>query len=503
MLYRTLGLVLGALVSLFGGWVLGGYLTTLKIGRRIAVDVRFLLLAVAVYLGTMIFPAIHEAAVPYLITFGWIVLAHGVITLLLELWIHVRYRGVPDEARVRFAGEKAVPSRILIGLFKWIAVLVLTFVVLRRVLHVDLGPVVFTSAALTFVLGFALQDLLGNLFSGIALNMERPFNKGHWVQVAGREGKVIDMSWRATRIRTLNGDYVVIPNSDVSKNQIENYSEPSPRHAENLTVPAPYGAPPNLVRKVILETLEHIDFVLDAPRPLVFLNEFGDSSINYIVKFWISDFGNYPVIDDEVMTRLWYALSRAGIIIPFPIRDVRITHECKAEEQKPLLIHRSLLESIALFTPLSREEMDELVARVGRIRYGRGEPVVKQSDPGDCMYVIVNGDAEVLVEDETGTPHPVATLTKGDFLGEASLLTGEPRNATVKGKTDLELAVLSKAVLSPIVERRPELAEKFAEIVEERRVERERVLEESKGDRAARAEKTATLASRIRSWLLA
>ena len=119
------------------------------------------------------------------------------------------------------------------------------------------------------------------------------------------------------------------------------------------------------------------------------------------------------------------------------------------------------------------------------------------------MYVIVDGEGEVLVEDEAVPPRVVALLTKGDFFGEASLLTGESRNATVKAKTDLEVLTLTKGMLMPIVERRPDLAEKFAEIMEERSAKRKQVLKEKKAEHESSAQRKASLTSKIRKWFLA
>src|SRR5690606_14202522 len=84
-----------------------------------------------------------------------------------------------------------------------------------------------TSAVSAVVVGFALQDTLGNAFAGLAIQSEKPFNVGHWITVGEHEGRVAEVTWRATKLRTKTGNFVIVPNSEVGKAPITNYSEPA------------------------------------------------------------------------------------------------------------------------------------------------------------------------------------------------------------------------------------------------------------------------------------
>ena len=84
-----------------------------------------------------------------------------------------------------------------------------------------------TSAVGAVVVGFALQDTLGNFFAGLAIQIEKPFRVGHWIRVGGREGQVQEVTWRATKLRTKDGQFLIVPNSVISKDAILNYSEPT------------------------------------------------------------------------------------------------------------------------------------------------------------------------------------------------------------------------------------------------------------------------------------
>ena len=99
-----------------------------------------------------------------------------------------------------------------------------------------------TSAVGAVVVGFALQDTLGNLFAGLAIQIEKPFRVGQWIQISGREGQVQQITWRATKLRTKDGEFLMVPNSVISKEPVLNYSEPTvPPIASSVEVGASYS----------------------------------------------------------------------------------------------------------------------------------------------------------------------------------------------------------------------------------------------------------------------
>ena len=115
--------------------------------------------------------------------------------------------------------------------------------------------VLATTAVGAVVIGFALQDTLGNLFSGLAIQIEKPFRVGHWVTIAGTDGLVSEVTWRATKLRTKAGNFVIVPNSVVAKETITNYSEPTQDTRLEVEVGASYDTPPNEVKAVIATAL--------------------------------------------------------------------------------------------------------------------------------------------------------------------------------------------------------------------------------------------------------
>ena len=166
---------------------------------------------------------------------------------------------------------------------------------------------VATSAVGAVVLGFALQDTLGNAFAGLAIQSEKPFNIGHWITVGEHEGRVAEVTWRATKLRTKTGNFVIVPNSEIGKAAIINYSEPAAPMRLFVDVGVTYDAPPNHVKSVILDALGHCALVLTAPAPDVLVHDFASSSITYRVRFWIEDFERDSVASDQVRSAIYYA----------------------------------------------------------------------------------------------------------------------------------------------------------------------------------------------------
>src|SRR6266545_1357177 len=193
-----------------------------------------------------------------LTSFAKLAFAAGLINALVVSFINpLRVDRVPD----RF--PTILQEFIVIGLLLVVA----TFVFHDKLLT--------TSAVSAVVIGFALQDTLGNAFAGLAIQSEKPFNIGHWVRVGEFEGRVAEVTWRATKLRTKSGNFVVLPNNIVSKEAITNYSEPA--------------------------------------APDILLVGFADSAITYRARFWVEDYERDEVARDEVRTAIYYSFQRHGI----------------------------------------------------------------------------------------------------------------------------------------------------------------------------------------------
>jgi small-conductance mechanosensitive channel/CRP-like cAMP-binding protein len=317
-----------------------------------------------------------------------------------------------------------------------------------------------TSAVSAVVLGFALQDTLGNAFAGLAIQSEKPFHVGQWVKVADYEGRVTEVTWRATKLRTKAGNFVVLPNNVVSKEAIINYSEPALPVMLEVLVGATYTVAPNQVKAAILEAMRHSTRVLPAPAPDVLLQAFDASAITYKARFWIDDFEHDELARDNVRTAIYYAFQRHRIEIPWPIQ-IEYSREWKEPEphEQADRIER-VLSRVDLFAEVPSDFRRELALAADHVVYGTGETIVRQGDPGQSMFVVAEGVVSVVLGPAR---NEVARIEAGGHFGEMSLLTGEPRTATVLAMGDVEVIELNADLFRRLAEADPHVIERIAE----------------------------------------
>jgi small-conductance mechanosensitive channel len=320
-----------------------------------------------------------------------------------------------------------------------------------------------TSAVGAVVIGFALQDTLGNTFAGLAIQVEKPFRVDQWVRIGSLEGRVVEITWRATRLRTKSGDAVIVPNNLVSKEAITNFSEPAGPTRLHVDVGVSYQASPNNVKAVVLTALRDATLLLKAPAPEVLVFDFAASSITYRIRFWVADWGQDDLARDEVRSCVYYAFRRSGIEVPFPIQ-VHYRGP-KAAPLVPDFDRVAWIETTDLFAALSVADRAMLAGASRDRLYGAGQTVVQQGETGDSMFVVGRGSVRVTIE--PGAVE-VARTSAGGYFGEMSLLTGQPRTATVSAITDCVLLEISATDFRRIALAQPAVLEQVTAVVAER-----------------------------------
>jgi small-conductance mechanosensitive channel/CRP-like cAMP-binding protein len=350
------------------------------------------------------------------------------------------------------------------------------------------------SAIAAAVLGFALQETLGNAFAGLAIQTEKPFRVGHWVSVGEYEGRVIEVTWRATKIRTDEGNLVVLPNNVVARDPIVNFTEPTAPTRLSVDVGAAYAAPPNAVRDAMLTAARHsTKYVLASPEPDVLVVDFAASAITYRVRFWLNDKQDDDEAQDEVRTAIYYEFARRGIEIPYPTHVEYAREEEHEAADTRIGRYAQIISQVPVLAPLFREGHEALARSAREHVYGDGEVIVREGDPGASMFVIAAGDVAVTI----GAGHEVARIAAGGFFGEMSLLTGDPRSATVTARGDCRVLEIGAAAFKDYVTTHQGAIETIAAAAADRR----RELDTSRAAAAAStAEARATLADRMRRF---
>ncbi len=398
------------------------------------------------------------------------------ITLLANPWREDR----PSE---RFPA--IVQDVALIGLFTIVATVLMKEQMLT------------TSAVGAVVVGFALQDTLGNLFAGLAIQIEKPFRVGHWIAIGNREGQVQEITWRATKLRTKAGQFLIVPNGVMSKEPILNYSEPTIPTRLEVDVGASYSTPPNDVKAALNEALQNSPLVLSSPPPSVVLHEFGSSAINYRLQFWVGDYAVDTQARDQVRSNIWYSFRRHNIEIPFPMQVQYEREEVPLRSEGDVLSAAARLGAIDLFSTLPTEARLALSRTAQEHIFAAGEAVVRQGDAGSSMFVVLSGRVRVILEP---SGQDVAGIEPGGFFGEMSMLTGDPRTATVRAASDVRVLEIPSERFREIALERSGLIEHISTVVTARRAE----LDSARSAAAAATAVAAaprTLFSRIQKFL--
>lgn len=337
---------------------------------------------------------------------------------------------------------------------------------LRMVFQVDLSAVVTTTTVLTAAVAFAMQNTLANVFYGFNVQIDRQMARGNWITLPEKNlfGQIVNVGFRYITLQTLENNQVLVPNSMVVQSIITTHgnalSAPQDRAAMTMTIGLPYEMPPEEARLILTGLLHEEPLVLKAPAPVVRLQTLADSSILYLLKFWLADPQQRTMVMDAVQTKAWYAVNRAGWGFPFPHRQLvsaplRPSFPPGREAVIDGLRHSSL------FDVLTDDEVAMLADRSHLRVYAPGESAVRQGEAGSSLFFVLQGGMSVEVDG-----HQVALLEKGRMFGEMSLLTGEPRSATVRAVNEARLAEVTKEDLVCLMEKNDRLLEKLGQALE-------------------------------------
>jgi small-conductance mechanosensitive channel len=318
-----------------------------------------------------------------------------------------------------------------------------------------------TSSVLIAVVGFALRYVISDVFSGIALSFDHPYRIGDWIEPApGVVGKVVEITWRTTRLVTRDGVSVIVPNGLLATGRLQNYSAPAASFRAAFRLTLGPDVPQGRAKQILLAGALAATRIYPNLRPDVLAQECSEAGVVYAVRFWVPDFEQENACRDAVLSGTLEALRRAGLAPAVPRREL-VSAERPGTARSPA---EALLADTALFTAFSAEERGVLAERLVERRMRQGTIVVRQGDPASTVFFVREGVLEARIAAARSEPIPVNRLAAGDLFGEMSLLTGEPRSASIVALTDVVLYELGKEHLAPMLAQRPELGDALADL---------------------------------------
>jgi CRP-like cAMP-binding protein len=259
----------------------------------------------------------------------------------------------------------------------------------------------------------------------------------------------------------------------VAKEVVRNFSYGYEPVAIDIYVSLTYDTPPNQVKLAVLDVLRESSLVLQDPVPLCRTWAFEESAISYQIRYWVADFANADNAKEELYTRLWYRLRREGIELALPRRVVHMRNEAAARPEFSSDTVLELLRAVDLFTLISEEELEQLRSNLVARRFGKNERIIQEGEEGKTFYLVVSGEVSV----RTGKGQEVTRLKRGNYFGEMSLLTGEPRAATVVALEDSVLLELGRPAFATMFASKPGLALQLSALLAQRRTQLRAVAE--------------------------
>ncbi|MEJ2341556.1 MAG: mechanosensitive ion channel, partial [Gemmatimonadales bacterium] len=250
----------------------------------------------------------------------------SVLAFLIAIWLAVIFSGVIRALLAEDVLPKTKQARAadsIATLVYW-AVLLAGFLFAAAAAGFEIGRLTLLAGAFGVGIGFGLQDVVNNFVSGLILAFERPIQVGDIVDIGTLQGTVSRIGMRSSVVRTFQGAEVIVPNSNLISNPMTNWTRSDRLRRVEIPVGVAYGTDQRDVFKVLMEVAKDHPDILEHPEPSVLLRGFGDSSLNFELRFWTYRFDGFLRVQSEVTRVILDALKNAGITIPFPQRDLHV-----------------------------------------------------------------------------------------------------------------------------------------------------------------------------------
>ena len=402
---------------------------------------------------------------------AWWILGSACLVSVVRVFLIFERK--PREARLL---QDLVVAIIYVGTF---------FSIISYVFSVPIGTMVATSGVFAIILGLALQNTLSDVFSGIALNIARPYSVGDWVSLDnGFEGKVVETNWRATQLLNGSNDLLSIPNSALAKARIINLSSPDPEHGTSIRVKLSLAFTPKAAVELMETALRGANSIANPAKSSVRICSLDSQGIELELCFRVASVGNGSAARNEVFDLAFRHAKAAGLTIvggePASVRG--------ENDRPPQSTAWRLLNALPLLESLTNDEKEVLSSQMTRRVFRKGSVIARQGEVLTSLLIVRSG----IVSIESGG-HELLRLSPGDWFGEGGLLTGSEETGTSRAVTTVVAYEIGKDSLSALLKERPAMTDEIG-VVLARRLEQEREQLAPTGP----AKPTLTIGDRIR-----
>jgi small-conductance mechanosensitive channel/CRP-like cAMP-binding protein len=409
----------------------------------------------------------------------------GAVVLVSSVRLFLIFENKPREGRL---AQDLVVGVIYLGA---------GLALIANVFSLPIGTLIATSGAFAIVLGLALQSTLNDVFSGVALNLGRPYAVGDWIILEGGfQGRVVETNWRSTHLVNGTGDLVVLPNSTLAKSRLVNLTRPDETHGASITVRFLPTRTPAAMEETMRTVLLSSVSIVKTPPPSALVVGIDSQAIEIELSFKVLGFALAGVAKSEIFDLVYRHAKATGLKMAGP-RDVAVPYPETALESQSAKHPGTpwrLLESISLFATLTDDEKDALASSMTRRTYRKNAIIASQGSKLSSLMIMRTGVASV-EHTENDVRAELARLAPGDLFGERGVLVDAVEAGDTRALTFVVIYEISKEDLAAVMRDRPALAEELGVLLA-RRMEDEEHL--TSANSLMHVPHPDTLASRIR-----
>lgn len=344
--------------------------------------------------------------------------------------------------------------------------------VISYVFNVPVGTLVATSGVFAIILGLALQNTLSDVFSGVALNLGRPYSVGDWIVLEdGTEGRVVETNWRATDLLSGSNDTVTIPNSALAKSRLINRSNPDSTHGTSIQLRLAVTTTPSAATDVMATALRSANLILQSPPPSVKICGMDAQGIELELNFRVASIAAATAAKNEVFDLAFRHSKAAGIRLADAagIAMAQTAEVTGGDVPHPSTAWR-LLNAIQLLASLTEDEKETLSEAMTRRMFRKGEIIARQGEVFNSLLILRSGIVSI---DHDGKE--LLRLSPGDWFGEGGLLTGSEETGTSTALTPVIAYEIAQDHVAALLKERPAIADEVSAVLS-RRLDEERKL---------------------------
>ena len=338
------------------------------------------------------------------------------------------------------------------------------FGIIAYVFDTPVSGLLAASGVIAIVLGLALQSTLGDVFSGIALNIAKPYRPGDWVMLdGGLEGRVIQTSWRATQILTLSNDSAIIPNAIIARSRLINASGV---HGVTLVVRLDPAVPPSTGVAVLATAALGCSRILRMPAATIMVRSLDAMALTCELQVFVERIELGPAAQNDLFDLVFRHCLAAGIRLAPPVGSA-VMLPARGPPPDVGEVPRRLLERLPMFGPLSDAERLLLAPKMTRRVYQTGDLVVEQGVVATALVILTSGVLAAL-QLHKGRDVEVLRFAPGDSFCQSSMLTGAKTTFKVVALTRSVVFEISQVDIAPILQARPAIAAEMAQVLARR-----------------------------------